>query len=114
VPIAELTKLRHHVPQAGHVAAHLMRDAAVGQRDGEVVRMIDGTGELDGSLAAELGVVVVAQQPVRMRSPGHAVISGRVPTLSDTSRVVRLAASSRCRTASAGLPRLRAEPPTAK
>ena len=56
--------------------AHLVSDRAVGQRHRQAVRVIDCPGQPDGLQAARPGVVVVAQQPVGVRRPGHAVHFG--------------------------------------
>ncbi len=77
MPIAKLAQLGNGVSQACHIAAHLADDGAVGERDGEVVRMVDGACELDGSVAVQLGIAVVAKQPVRVCRPRQGVDLGQ-------------------------------------
>lgn len=76
IPVAQLAQLGGSVPQLSGVVAHLVSDGAIGQRHRQAVGVIDCPGQLDGLQAAGPGLVVVAQQPVGVRRPGHAVHLG--------------------------------------
>ena len=76
VTLAQFPQLGDGVAEPRQVAAHLMRDAAVRERHRQAVRVAGRPGQADGAVAAGLGVVVLAEQPVGVRGEGLAVDVG--------------------------------------
>ena len=85
----------------------------VGQRHREAVRVVDRPGRAIASWQlARAAVVVGPSSQCACADQAAACTSGRVPTLTEAPCGDRRRGQPKCRSASAGLPRLTADPPT--